>query len=104
MLLLSHERDHRRYRNRSNFYSLHPTETLTNGTIMEKRELLTKLGSNLTWNEEKLNVINRISIQTLIDGLKNTRSKKPQFEPKNIVDTSDSNEVFASVRTDLLPR
>jgi site-specific DNA recombinase len=80
------------------------TETLTNGTIMEKRELLTKLGSNLTWNEEKLNVFNRISIQTLIDGLKNARSKKPQFEPRNIVDTSDSNEVFASVRTDLLPR
>ncbi|MEI9966953.1 MAG: hypothetical protein WDN67_05030 [Candidatus Moraniibacteriota bacterium] len=77
-------------------------------TIMEsddikaKRETLTEFGSNLIWNEEKLSIINKEWANILAKGLKEARCQNPRFEPRNIVDTSDSNEVFASVRPILL--
>ena len=77
-------------------------DTLKNGTITEKRELLTRLGSNLVWNEEKLSILNRISIDTLIKGLKQAKLKNPQFEPRFYEACKDKTDVFASVRPNLL--
>lgn len=69
-----------------------------------KSSFLSKLGSNLIWDEEKLSIINTKCIQVLIDGLSEAKRKNPQFEPENIVDTSDSNEVFRDIRPIMLPR
>lgn len=77
---------------------------LLNGSIKAKREILSKLGSNLTWDEENLSISNRKPIQILIDGLIEAKRKNPQFEPENIVDTSSQNEVFEDVRPIMLPR
>jgi DNA invertase Pin-like site-specific DNA recombinase len=49
----------------------------------EKRNLLTKLGSNLVWNEEKLNVYSRKSIEKLVEGIKRTKQINSKFEPSN---------------------
>jgi hypothetical protein len=70
--------------------------------VKSKRATLSQFGSNLIWNEEKLSIINKKWTNVLAEGLKEAKCEKPQFEPRNIVDTSDSNEVFASVRPILL--
>ena len=77
-------------------------DIMKSDAIKPKRSVLSRFGSNLIWNEEKVSIINKKWIDVLVDGLKEARSKKPQFEPKNIVDTSDSNEVFVAVRPILL--
>ena len=59
-----------------------------------KRRVLSALGSNLTWDEEKLNVINRKSIDILIHGLKTIQAEKPQFEPEKYFAVSSPNRVF----------
>lgn len=78
------------------------SEIIKNGLTKDKRAMFTKLGSNLVWNEEILNIINAEPIQKLIDGLNEARTKNPQFEPENIIDTSERNEVFADVCPTLL--
>jgi hypothetical protein len=42
------------------------------------------------------------SVQAFIDGLAAAKTINPTFEPENILDVSDENEVFASVRPTLL--
>jgi hypothetical protein len=81
-----------------------PAEIIQNGTKEQKRELLGRLGSNLTWDEKKVSIINSKSVQTLINGLISAKRKNPQFEPRNTFDISGRNEDFASVSTTLLPR
>ncbi len=49
--------------------------------VSAKRRTFAKLGSNLTWNEEMLNIINTKWIDVLIEGLSEVKSKKEQFEP-----------------------
>ncbi|MFA6585566.1 MAG: recombinase family protein [Candidatus Paceibacterota bacterium] len=75
---------------------------IKNGTTMAKREILSKLGSNLIWDEEELNIINKKPIQVLIDGLLWAKQKNPKFEPSSIVDTSSQNDVFEDIRPILL--
>jgi len=77
-------------------------ETLENGLTKDKRAMLTRLGSNLIWNEEILNIINAEPVQKLIDGLNEAKAKNPKFEPESIIDTSERNEVFTSVYKTLL--
>ncbi len=77
-------------------------KTLKNGLTKDKRVLFTKLGSNLIWNEEILNIINAEPMQKLIDGLNEAKQKNPEFEPKSIVDTSSQNSVFEDIRPILL--
>lgn len=72
-------------------------ETLENGLIADRRAIFTRLGSNLIWNEEILDIINAKPIQKLIDGLNEAKRKNPKFEPESIVDTSERNEVFRDV-------
>ncbi len=67
-----------------------------------KREVLSRLGSNLIWNEEKLSICNAKWLDTLIHGLKLAKTKNPRFEPRNIVDTSSSNSDFSSISIPLL--
>ncbi|HEY4503199.1 MAG TPA: recombinase family protein [Candidatus Paceibacterota bacterium] len=72
-------------------------ETLENGLVKDQRAMFTKLGSNLIWNEEILNIINAEPMQKLIDGLNEAKQKNPKFEPENIVDTTEQNEVFEDI-------
>lgn len=65
---------------------------LENGTLEAKRNLLSRLGSNLVWNEEKLNVYSRKSINTLVEGIQGIKSKFPKFEPKNYQAPQSSKE------------
>ena len=77
-------------------------EIIENGTVEAKRRVLTRLGSNLTWDEKKLNVINKKSVQALIDGLKHTKRENQQFEPKKSPDLSGSFRTFPVYMTSLL--
>lgn len=79
-------------------------EVMEKGEFESVRSMLSKLGSNLVWNEEKLNVYNKKSIERLVDGVKGIRSKYPKFEPKNHVINKGSkektpleNEVFSTM-------
>jgi hypothetical protein len=45
-----------------------------------------------------------ILYQIIQEGFLEAKSKNPQFEPENIVDTSDRNGVFEDVRPTLLRR
>jgi hypothetical protein len=56
---------------------------LVNGTLEAKRDLLSRLGSNLVWNDEKLSIYCKRSINILIEGIKRIRVEYPKFEPKN---------------------
>ncbi len=57
-------------------------EVLQNGSFQAKRDILSKLGSNLVWNDEKLSIYNRKSIEVLVKGIKGIKSEFPKFEPK----------------------
>lgn len=67
-------------------------ETLNSGSVQSQRVILSRLGSNLVWNDENLNIINRKSVNTLIKGLRLIRSNYPKFEPKNYVINKGSKE------------
>ncbi len=77
-------------------------ETINGDSIKDKRSMLTRLGSNLIWNEKKLNIINTEAVQKLIDGLNKTKQINPKFEPKKTLANKDKTEVFASVCSTLL--
>ena len=53
--------------------------------IKAKKEILSKLGSNLVWNEENLFIYNKKSINKLVEGIKGIKSEFPEFEPKNFL-------------------
>lgn len=72
------------------------------GTIAAKREVLSKLGANLIWDEKELFISNIKPIQILIDGLEWAKQKNPKSEPKNILDTSEQNSDFEDIRPILL--
>ncbi len=79
-------------------------DILQNGTKQAKRNILSKLGSNLVWNEEELIISNSNSINKLVEGIKRTRSINLKFEPKNFLTvqglnekTSDLSPVFSTM-------
>lgn len=53
------------------------------GTVVEKKELLSKIGSNLTIQDKKLNVYNTGVYEKIINGLLRARAENSAFEPKN---------------------
>jgi len=67
-------------------------DTLSKGTIQEKRTMLSKLGTNLTWDEEKLFITNKISINKLVERIKCIKSNFPEFEPKTFLTAQGLNE------------
>ena len=73
-------------------------DTLQDDDLREKQEALTRLGSNLTLTDGKVSICNAKWVREFIDALEEARRKNPPFEPKNIVDTTDENKVFVSVR------
>ena len=60
-------------------------EILEKGSMQVKRNILSKLGSNLTWNGEKLNISNSNAINKLVEGIKRAREIYSKFEPKKFV-------------------
>lgn len=66
--------------------------TLTNGTIEAKRNILSKLGSNLTWNGEILSISNKKSINKLVERIISMRLEFPRFEPKTFFTAQGLNE------------
>ncbi|MFZ2072653.1 MAG: recombinase family protein [Minisyncoccia bacterium] len=84
------------------YLGLEMKKIIKHGTKIAKREILSKLGSNLTWNEEELSISNVKPIQILIDGLIWAKQKNNKFEPENIIDTSSGNSDFEDIRPSLL--
>jgi site-specific DNA recombinase len=56
---------------------------IENGTVDEKKDMMSQFGSNLIWNEENLNVSSDSWMNTYIKGRKHVLSKYPWFEPRN---------------------
>jgi len=67
-------------------------EVLEKGTMLAKRNILSKLSSNLVWNEEILSIYNSKAIDKLVEGIKRTKLEFPKFEPKNCVVWKGLNE------------
>lgn len=67
-----------------------------------KKDALIEMSQNLTLNNKTLNVSLKKSLQILVDGLLSARAENSAFEPRNIVDTTERNDVFMSVRPTLL--
>lgn len=64
--------------------------------VQAKRNILSKLGSNLVWNDEKLLIYNADEINALINGVKMIKSKFQEFEPKNYSINKGDNEKISS--------
>lgn len=77
-------------------------EVFKTGTVQEKKDTLSEIGSNLTLKDKKLNVYNTGMYKEIIDGLLTARTKNSRFEPEKIQDTSSRNSVFADVCPTLL--
>ena len=58
-------------------------EILEKGSMQAKRNILSKLGSNLIWNDEKLSISNSNAINKLVEGIKRAKAINSKFEPKN---------------------
>ncbi len=67
-------------------------EILEKGTMKAKRILLSKMSSNLVWNEKELFIYNDISINKLVECMKGIKVRYPKFEPKNYVVPQGSKE------------
>ncbi len=79
-------------------------EISLSGTVEEKKEILSQLGSNLKLRGKELSISNAPQFELLLKGLAEAKAENPRFEPKNIEDLSDENEVLDSVRPTLLRR
>ncbi|MFZ2522865.1 MAG: recombinase family protein [Minisyncoccia bacterium] len=79
-------------------------DIIENGSYNEKIEAFSILGSNLTLKDRKVSVTKDILYNTIQKGFLEAKSKNPQFEPENILDISERNEVFEDVRPTLLRR
>ena len=73
------------------------------GTFDEKQEALSALGSNLTLKDKKLNVTNKELFSIMTKGLLEAKAFNRMFEPTICKADNDETEVFASVRSTLLP-
>lgn len=57
-------------------------KVLESGTLQAKRNILSKLGSNLIWDDKNLIIYNRPSINKLVNGIKSSMLCPSKFEPK----------------------
>lgn len=62
------------------------TSVFKSDNVQAKRNIISALGSNLIWNEEKLFIHNKKEINILIEGIKIHKSNYCKFEPKNALD------------------
>ena len=58
-------------------------DVLKKGSVQAKRNLLSKLGSNLTWDDKTLSISNSKAVNKLVEGMKRAREINQKFEPKN---------------------
>jgi site-specific DNA recombinase len=56
---------------------------INNGTVKQKKDILSRLRSNLVWDEENLSISNVFWMDTYIKGRKEVLSQYPWFEPRN---------------------
>lgn len=77
---------------------------IENGTVNEKKDIMSRFGSNLVWNEENLSVSNDSWMDTYIKGRKQVLSKYPWFEPRNNVVNKGKNTDLTVLCPTLLPR
>lgn len=77
-------------------------DVFAHGSVQQKRNTLSKLGSNLIWDEESLRICNTFEVDTLIRAMQRATSENPEFEPENISDLTDQNGVFRAVSPSLL--
>ncbi|KKU79886.1 MAG: Recombinase [Parcubacteria group bacterium GW2011_GWA2_47_7] len=77
--------------------TLAAAEVIRRGETKAKRAVLSRLQSNLIWDEEKLNVINAEPFQKLIDALAEAKATYPAFEPRYYEAEKDKTELFNSV-------
>jgi len=73
------------------------------GTKKQQRELIGRLRSNLTWNEQELNIINTKSVNALIEGIKRSHTEIERFEPKNTLDIQECFQDFKDKCPSVLP-
>lgn len=62
--------------------TLYMSKVFESGTLQAKRNILSKLGSNLVWDDENLFIYNRPAINKLVNGVKLSMEVSPMFEPK----------------------
>jgi hypothetical protein len=78
-------------------------ELMSDGTIESKRQILSKLGSNLIWNGDNLYISCSKPIEELIKGIKQIRSEYQEFEPSNFLYNKGS-ELVKSYETEILSK
>ena len=76
---------------------------LDNGTIKEKKDMMSRFRSNLIWDEENLNISKVSWLETYIQGRKQVLSKYPWFEPKNNVENKGKNTDLTVLCPTVLP-
>ena len=82
-------------------------KVLEEGTTEQKRNILSKLGSNLVWDDKELIIRNDSGIEKLVESIQRNKELNPEFEPKNEVDfkgLNEKTEPFGSVFSIMLPR
>lgn len=65
---------------------------LNSDNVEAKRKILSALGSNLVWDDEKLLINNTDEVDALINAVKRNKLEYPKFEPKNYVVNKGLNE------------
>ena len=78
--------------------------TLTDGTFEDKRSILNKLGSNFVWDDEKLTIINRKSVNALIAGSQTLYSDSDMFGKEKTLAVQGSNPDMEQIHIALRAR
>lgn len=78
-------------------------EIFRNGSVEEKKDALSEIGSNLTLKDKKLSVSNKKIYEAIMNGLLTAKEKNKEFEPENSEADKDKTGVFTSVCPTLLP-
>lgn len=77
-------------------------EIFKNGSLEEKQEAISEIGSNLILKDKNISVYNDNLFSAIINGLLEAKKKNSRFEPAKSEADKDKTKVFASVRPTLL--
>ena len=75
---------------------------IQNGTVEQKKDLLHTFRSNLAVSAKKLTVYSKKSIEAFKSFLLLAKAENKAFEPENIVDVTEQNDDFTSIRPTVL--
>ncbi len=76
-------------------------DILAKGSFEAKRNILTRLGSNLIWNDEKLLIDSKKSVNTLINGLKSVKPILSKFGNQKALVEQELNDNSSELCTTL---